>query len=109
MVSRSTGALYEKRLVEKYLREEGKCPVTGAEMTEEDLIEVKGELNSLVDVEEDREGGGKRERRKSEENGSSRLVHSLKVLSSFRPLRGELSPPVVFVRIVALTVRVLHS
>lgn len=42
MVSRLSGHLFERRLIEKYLATEHKCPVTGEEMGLGDLIAVKG-------------------------------------------------------------------
>jgi hypothetical protein len=34
--------LYERRVVEKYIQENGKDPVTAVECTVDDLIDVKG-------------------------------------------------------------------
>lgn len=42
VVARVNGFLYEKSLISKYIKDTGKCPVTGAALTEEDLIDVKG-------------------------------------------------------------------
>jgi hypothetical protein len=42
VVSRLSGHLYEKTLIDKYLKEYGKCPATGKEMTTEDIIELQG-------------------------------------------------------------------
>jgi len=41
VISKKTGHLYEKRIIQKYLEENHKCPITGEEMTEDDLIELK--------------------------------------------------------------------
>lgn len=41
VVSVKTGHLYEKRLAEKYVKETGKCPVTGEALTVEDLLPLK--------------------------------------------------------------------
>jgi len=38
VVSRKTGHLFERRLVEKYLQEEGKCPITGEVLEVSDLL-----------------------------------------------------------------------
>lgn len=46
VVSRTSGHLYEKRLIEKYLKETGKCPVTGKEMSEDDILPIQG-LNTF--------------------------------------------------------------
>jgi len=42
VVSKKTGHIYEKDLVNKHLKLTGKCPVTEQDMTVEDLIEIKG-------------------------------------------------------------------
>lgn len=34
--------MYERRLIEKYLQEKGKCPVTEQTMSKDDLISVHG-------------------------------------------------------------------
>jgi hypothetical protein len=44
VVSKTSGLLFEKRLIEKYLKEHGKCPVTGVDMVVEDLLSVQGML-----------------------------------------------------------------
>jgi pre-mRNA-processing factor 19 len=41
VVSRISGHLYEKRLIEKHIESTGTCPITGRPMTNEDLIAVK--------------------------------------------------------------------
>ncbi|KAI8140448.1 WD40-repeat-containing domain protein [Fennellomyces sp. T-0311] len=41
VVSVKSGTLFEKRLIEKYIADHGKDPVTGEELTAEDLLEVK--------------------------------------------------------------------
>ncbi|KAG6556848.1 hypothetical protein Mapa_001795 [Marchantia paleacea] len=41
VVSRRTGLLYERRLIEKHLAENGTCPVTGESLPADDLISVK--------------------------------------------------------------------
>ncbi len=41
-MSKSTGQLFEKRIVLKYIADGGKCPITGDEMSENDLIDVLG-------------------------------------------------------------------
>jgi pre-mRNA-processing factor 19 len=41
VVSKKSGHLFEKRLIEKYLEEEGKCPVTKEELAVEDLMPVQ--------------------------------------------------------------------
>lgn len=41
MVSKKSGHIFEKRLLEKYLTAEGKCPVTGEEMTMDDVVELQ--------------------------------------------------------------------
>lgn len=39
-VSKKTGHIFERSLITKYVSETGKCPITGAELTEEDLLPV---------------------------------------------------------------------
>ncbi len=46
VVSRTTGHIYEKRLIEKYLQNFGKCPITSNPMTIEDLITVNTNIFS---------------------------------------------------------------
>lgn len=41
VVSVKSGNVFEKRLIEKYIADHGKDPVTGEELTADDLIEVK--------------------------------------------------------------------
>lgn len=40
VVSKTTGHIYEKRMIEKYIKNFGKCPMTSNPMTLEDLIKV---------------------------------------------------------------------
>lgn len=42
VVSKKSGLLFERSLIEKYIQEEGKCPVTQQELSHEDLIVLKG-------------------------------------------------------------------
>lgn len=43
VVSRKTGHLYEKRIIEKYLADhDGKSPFTQEDMSQEDLIALQG-------------------------------------------------------------------
>ncbi len=41
VVSAKSGHVYERRLVEKYIEANGKCPVTGEPLTTSDLIAIK--------------------------------------------------------------------
>mmetsp|Transcript_35045 Transcript_35045/g.82542 ORF Transcript_35045/g.82542 Transcript_35045/m.82542 type:complete len:508 (+) Transcript_35045:106-1629(+) len=41
VVSRKSGHLFEKRLVSKYVEENGTCPVSGEELSLDDLVDVK--------------------------------------------------------------------
>ncbi|KAG4084521.1 PRP19/PSO4 pre-mRNA processing factor 19 [Neocallimastix lanati (nom. inval.)] len=47
VISKKTGHLYEKRIIKKYLEENHKCPITGEDMTEDDLIELKTGTSTL--------------------------------------------------------------
>lgn len=41
VVSPSSGAIFERRIIEKYITENGVDPISGKEMTIDELIEVK--------------------------------------------------------------------
>lgn len=41
VVSKKTGTVFEKRLIEKYIEENGKDPITGDELDLEDLLPIK--------------------------------------------------------------------
>lgn len=43
MVSPSSGAVFEKRIIEKYIVSNGVDPISGKELRVEDLIEIKSE------------------------------------------------------------------
>lgn len=44
VISPSSGAIFERRIIEKYIIENGCDPISGKEMRSEELIEVKGIL-----------------------------------------------------------------
>ena len=46
VISSKSGHLFERRLIEKYIAQEGKCPVTQVPLSETDLIPIQG--NELV-------------------------------------------------------------
>lgn len=48
VVSPSSGAVFEKRIIEKYLIENGVDPITGKELRVEDLIEIKSKYNRSI-------------------------------------------------------------
>lgn len=41
MVSKKSGQVYERRLIVKYIEDNGKDPVTGEELSVEDLLDIK--------------------------------------------------------------------
>lgn len=47
VVSKKSGLIYEQRLIQKYIQENGKDPVTGEELSDDDLVEVKPSKYSL--------------------------------------------------------------
>lgn len=46
MVSPSSGAIFEKRVIEKYIQENGVDPISGKELTIDDLITIKSNFNT---------------------------------------------------------------
>lgn len=47
VVSPTSGAVFEKRVIEKYIIENGVDPINGKELRVEDLIEIKSEWKPL--------------------------------------------------------------
>lgn len=45
-MSPASGHVFERRLIEKYIAENGTDPITGDALAEEQLIEIKGTLTS---------------------------------------------------------------
>lgn len=45
VVSPSSGAVFEKRIIEKYIIENGVDPISGKDLRVEDLIEIKSEYS----------------------------------------------------------------
>lgn len=41
VISPSSGAIFERRLIEKYIQENGVDPITGKDLTADELIEIK--------------------------------------------------------------------
>lgn len=41
VVSKTSGTVYEKALIERYIEENGTDPISGEPLTKEDLIDVK--------------------------------------------------------------------
>lgn len=41
VISKVSGHIFEKRLIEKHIESTGTCPITGRPLSLEDLIEVK--------------------------------------------------------------------
>lgn len=48
VVSKQTGHVYEKRIIEKYIDANGTCPSTGQSLTKEDLIEINGKEKLII-------------------------------------------------------------
>jgi pre-mRNA-processing factor 19 len=48
VVSSKSGRIYERRLIEKYISENGTDPITGEKLTEEDLISIKTGTSHLL-------------------------------------------------------------
>ena len=42
VISIKSGHLFERRLIEKYLTAGGKCPISGMDLSESDLLPVQG-------------------------------------------------------------------
>lgn len=47
VISVKTGHLFERRLIEKYLKVGNKCPISGVELAETDLLSVQGEERTI--------------------------------------------------------------
>lgn len=47
VVSPSSGAIFEKRIIEKYIIENGVDPISGKDIHVEDLIEIKSKFTQL--------------------------------------------------------------
>jgi hypothetical protein len=45
-----TGLVYSRRLIEKAIAADGKCPVSDADLSTDDLVPVKGKLQFCVEV-----------------------------------------------------------
>ena len=41
VISKKSGHMFEKRLIEKHIEATGQCPITGTELTKDDLLDVK--------------------------------------------------------------------
>lgn len=48
VVAKTSGLVFEKSLVEKVLKVEEKCPVTGAPLRTDDLIVIQGNTRILI-------------------------------------------------------------
>ena len=49
-MSKTSGLLFEKRLIEKSIKDQGKCPVTGEALSVEDLLQVQGKFETHFKV-----------------------------------------------------------
>lgn len=50
VVSTSSGAIFEKRIIEKYILENGCDPISGKEIKIEELIDVKSKFHLFIFV-----------------------------------------------------------
>lgn len=50
VVSKASGLLFEKRLIEKAIKDQGKCPVTGEALSVEDLLQVQGNVERTSNI-----------------------------------------------------------
>ncbi|PWN32744.1 putative PRP19-non-snRNP spliceosome component required for DNA repair [Meira miltonrushii] len=48
VISKKSGLVYEQRLILKYIQENGKDPITGDTLTEDDLIEIKANPKTVA-------------------------------------------------------------
>lgn len=48
MVSKKSGQVYERRLIVKYIEDNGKDPVTGEDLSEEDLLDIKSSTSRFL-------------------------------------------------------------
>lgn len=46
-VSPSSNCVFERRLIEKYIAENGTDPISGEQLSEEQLIDIKGNLRHI--------------------------------------------------------------
>lgn len=47
VISPLSGAIFEKRIIEKYILENGCDPITGKELRVDELIEIKSKFNTI--------------------------------------------------------------
>lgn len=45
VVSKKTGHVFQKQLIEKYVAETGRCPITGVDLTADDLLPLTTNKN----------------------------------------------------------------
>jgi hypothetical protein len=50
VISKKSGHVFEKTLITKYIAETGKCPITGLDLAEDDLAQVRMMLSTAADV-----------------------------------------------------------
>ncbi|PWZ05343.1 Serine/threonine-protein kinase RUNKEL [Zea mays] len=48
VVSKKSGLLFERRLIERYIEDHGKCPITKEELTMDDIVPVKTNKQGLL-------------------------------------------------------------
>ena len=46
----TTGHIFERRLIEKYLEQHGKCPVTQQDLSKQDLLPIQSSADKVLSI-----------------------------------------------------------